>query len=389
MSTRSSSNCGDSPGERPAVSIDAVPNNSNGESTGELTLHGAPARFEGGWHELAQGTWAFLQPNGGLGESNAGLIFDGDRAMFVDSLWDVKLTRAMLRGAREIVDAEPEILFNTHSDGDHVWGNELFDGARIISTETAKRLMNLDPPRSLRAMQRGGNLLGLLGSNPLPLIGTRDYGKLPRLPLKEMGHEMAPFDWSDIKLTLPTETFNGSTTVEVGQRKVELIEVGPAHTMGDAVAWVPDVKTCFAADILFIGGTPIMWAGPVETWILALETISSLGAEKFVPGHGPVCGQAEVDLVKQYFEWVRDEGISQLAKGVPPAKAGRNLLLSNEFESLPWATWDDPARLIPTLSTEHFKRNGGEGQVGGALRSRVITQMQLAKTELARKRSRA
>lgn len=355
----------------------------------ELTLHGEVARFSGGFTELAPGTWAYMQPNGGLGESNAGLIYDGDHVMFVDSLWDNRLTEKMLTDARSIVDAAPETLFNTHSDGDHVWGNQLFTGARIISTTTAKNLMTLDPPKSLRGMQRGGSLIGAIGRVPLPFFGQRDYGNLPRLPLTHMGNEMAPFDWSDIELTLPQETFDSAMTVEVGSRSVELIEVGPAHTMGDAVAWVPDAKVCFAADILFIGGTPIMWAGPIASWIAALEKISALGAETFVPGHGPVCTQREVDLVREYFEWVTAEGVIQLDRGVAPAKAARKLLLSQEFESLPWAAWDDPARLLVTLSTEHFRREGGSGQLGGAARSRVITQMQLASTALGRKRAKA
>lgn len=356
---------------------------------GGVTLHGEPARFEGGWHNVGADTWAYLQPNGGLGESNAGLIFDGDHAMVVDSLWDLKLTGEMLRGARGIVDAEPEILFNTHSDGDHVWGNERFGGARIISTSTAKRLMTLDPPKALRGMQKGGNLLGAIGRAPLPLIGPRDYGNLPRLPLKEMGHEMAPFDWSNIKLTLPTETFDDRTTVEVGARSVELIEVGPAHTMGDAVAWVPDVKVCFAADILFIGGTPIAWAGPVASWRRALDRVSDLGAETFVPGHGPVCTQTEVDLLRDYFRWVEEEGVSQLDKGVAPTKAAKKLLLSAEFDQLPWGSWDDPARLVVVLNVEQWKKNGGVDQLGGAGRSRVITQMQMVKTAIARRRAKA
>lgn len=351
-------------------------------------MHGEPARFAGGWHQVAPQTHAYLQPNGGLGESNAGLILDGEHVMFVDSLWDLKLTREMLAGARAIVDADPELLFNTHSDGDHVWGNELFPSAKIISTTTAKDLMTLDPPKSLRAMQRGGNALGVLGRLPLPLIGPRDFGSLPRLPLKEMGHEMAPFDWSGISLTLPAETFDGQTTITVGARNVELIEVGPAHTMGDAVAFLPDVKVCFAADILFIGGTPIMWAGPISSWRKALDTVSSLGAETFVPGHGPICTQAEVDQLRDYFAWVEIEALPKLERGVAPAKVATELLLSDEFASAPWSAWDDPARLVGTLCTEHFRRQGGSGQLGGARRSRAITQMQLAKTKLARRRAK-
>lgn len=353
-----------------------------------LTMHGEPARFAAGWQELAGDTWAYLQPNGGLGESNAGLVVDGAHSFWFDSLWDLKLTQAMLDSAKEITSAEPEILFNSHSDGDHVWGNELFAGARIISTQTAKDLMHLDPPSEMRRMRAGGKLLGVVGRLPLPLIGTRDWFGLPRLPLREMGHEMAPFDWSGITLTFPDETFDGRLEVTVGSRKIELIEVGPAHTMGDAVAWVPDVKVCFAADVLFIGGTPIMWAGPVASWQKALETISELGAETFVPGHGPVCTQREVDVLRDYFAWVAEEGVSQLERGAAPAKAAAKMLLSDEFDAAPWGDWDNPTILVATLSTEALRMQGGEGHLSGAGRSRAIAQMQLLKTKLGRRRAK-
>ena len=283
----------------------------------------------------------------------------------------------------------PQTVFNTHSDGDHVWGNQLLGDARIISSAKAKELMTLDTPKELRAMQRGGKLIGAIGSAPIPFIGPRDFGNLPRLPLQDMGHEFAPFDWSDIELTLPTETFEGSMTVEVGDRSVELIEVGPAHTGGDSVAWVPDVKVCFAADILFIGGTPIMWAGPVKGWLSALERVSQLGAQTFVPGHGPICTQTEVDLLHDYFEWVQKEGVGQLEKGVNPVKAARKLLLSDEWATLPWAGWDDAARLVVTLSTEQYVRDGGKGHLLGAGRSKAIVQMQRTKADLQRLRAKA
>jgi glyoxylase-like metal-dependent hydrolase (beta-lactamase superfamily II) len=248
--------------------------------------------------------------------------------------------------------------------------------------------MELDTPSELRAMQRGGKLLKAVGSLPVPLIGTVDVGNLPRLPLRDLGSQFTPFDWEDVELTRPNETFSESMELRVGERTVELIEVGPAHTGGDSVAWIPDVKVCFAADVLFIGGTPIMWAGPVTGWLSALDQISKLGAETFVPGHGPVCGQSEVDVLREYFEWVQSEGVVQLERGVAPAKAARNLLLSDEFASLPWAGWDDAARLVVTLSTERYRQRGGTDHLLGAARSCAVMQMMRTKAELERRARR-
>jgi cyclase len=324
----------------------------------ERSLHGEPARFEHGFQQVGEDTWAWLQPNGALGESNAGLIASGEHALLVDTLWDLKLTERMLAAARGLVDMSPETVVNTHSDGDHVWGNQLLAGARIVSTAKARELMTLDMPRDLRRLKRLGRML------------------------RPLGREFAPFDWSGVELTLPSETFEGTLGIEVGERHVEAIEVGPAHTAGDAVVWAPDVSVCFAADILFIGCTPITWAGPIASWLAAIDRISSLGATTFVPGHGPVCDRSAVDLLREYLEWVQAEGGALLDRGIAPAKAARQLLLSQEFASLPWAEWDDPARLVVTLSTERYRREGGEGHLTGAGRTRAIAAMQRLKSKL-------
>ncbi|MBK5231290.1 MAG: MBL fold metallo-hydrolase, partial [Thermoleophilia bacterium] len=137
-----------------------------------LTLHGEPARFTGGLRSVAAGTWAWLEPNGDLGESNAGFVVSGEHVLLIDTLWDLPLTQRMLDAARAAGIARPETVFNTHSDGDHVWGNQLLAGAEIVSSTKAKQLMTLDPPNEMRRMQRGGKLLGAIGSLPLPLVGT-------------------------------------------------------------------------------------------------------------------------------------------------------------------------------------------------------------------------
>lgn len=334
------------------------------ETERELTLHGEEPRYASGWRSLGEGTWAWQQPNGRLGESNAGLVAAGGEALLVDTLWDLRLTRRMLEEARALGAPEPGIVFNTHSDGDHVWGNQLVAGGRIVSTAAAKRLMILDPPEEMRRLQRLGRVM------------------------PGLARQLRVFDWSEVELTLPAETFEGKLTVSVGGREVELIEVGPAHTEGDAVAWVPDASVCFAADILFIGGTPITWAGPVSAWLAALDRVTALGAETYVPGHGPVCGPAEVEELRRYLEWVRDEGATQVERGVAPTKAARRMLLSDEFAATPWAGWDDPERLVVTLSTERFRQRGGRGHLSGAGRTRAILQMQRVGSALRRRRSR-
>src|SRR4051795_12303000 len=88
------------------------------------TLTGAPARFPGGLREVAPRTWAWLPPNGGLGEANAGLIVGDGGSLLVDTLWDERLTRRMLTAMQpQLADAPLRRAFITHPDGDHWWGN--------------------------------------------------------------------------------------------------------------------------------------------------------------------------------------------------------------------------------------------------------------------------
>ena len=58
----------------------------------------------------------------------------------------------------------------------------------------------------------------------------------------------------------------------------------------------------YAGDLLFIGGTPISWAGPVSNWIRACQYMLDRDAEYIVPGHGPVTDDDGVRGVMDYLD---------------------------------------------------------------------------------------
>jgi glyoxylase-like metal-dependent hydrolase (beta-lactamase superfamily II) len=161
-------------------------------------LHPGPTRFEGGLTEVGPGVHAWLQPNGLLGESNAGLVIGEGASLLVDTLWDRWLTRRMLAAMAPLVrDAPIELPVNTRSDGDHWWGNQEVRGAEIIATESARAVREGESPAEMKRFGVLAAALRLAGSTPFPY---------PR--------------------------------------------------RGEVAA--------IAADILFIGVSPIMWAGPLE-----------------------------------------------------------------------------------------------------------------------------
>ena len=152
-----------------------------------------------------------------------------------------------------------------------------------------------------------------------------------------------------VEVASPTRTFSGTERIDVGGRAVELIEVGPAHTAGDVLAWVPDERVVFTGDILFIEGTPIVWSGPVAHWIEACDRILGLGASVIVPGHGPLTDTTGVRAVSEYLRTVDEGARVRHAAGMTATEAA--LDLHRELDGTPWGSWRDRERLAVNVET--------------------------------------
>jgi glyoxylase-like metal-dependent hydrolase (beta-lactamase superfamily II) len=357
----------------------------------EQTLLGGTPRFAAGLQEIAADTYAWLQPNGGWGESNAGLVVGEDATALIDTLWDIRLTARMLGAMRERTAVPIGTVINTHSDGDHVWGNQLLAGAEFVSTRTAARIIREESPVQMARFQGLAGVLRRLGSLPLPVVGRMKLPLLPNLPVQSLGDYvgamLAPYDFSGIFVTPPGREFDGELRLTVGGRELKLIEVGPAHTAGDLIVHVPDVRVCFAADVMFVGVTPLMWAGPTENWLAALDRILALDVDLVVPGHGPVGGRAEVELLRANLAWLDGAARARLEAGESVPATARELLRSREYREAPWSDWDSPERILITIATIDRHRRGGAGaEPAVGPRERVILFSRVAElaAELAR-----
>lgn len=352
----------------------------------EQTLLGKQARYPGGLQQVGAGVYAWLQPNGEWGESNAGVVAGEDEALLVDTLWDLRLTRRMLDAVAREVHVPIRTIVNTHSDGDHVWGNQLLPEAHIVATRAAARLIREESPGALQRFKRLAPVLRTVGALPVPVVGTLGVPGLPRLGLRTLGRYigwmLGPYDFSGVEIAPPTQEFEDELTLTVGGREVRLIEVGPAHTPGDLIVHVPDASVVFAADVLFVDVAPVMWAGPARGWIAALERILALDADAIVPGHGPVSDRSEVEALRDYLAWVDAEAGIRLAAGAPVPRVARDLLRSEELRSAPWAGWDSPERILITIATIDRHRRGTAGPVSTRERTALFAQVAALAQEL-------
>ena len=287
-----------------------------------------------GLHEVGDGLYAYLQPDGGWGWSNAGLIVDGERTLLVDTLYDLALTEQMLQTMRRAVPAAARIdtLVNTHANGDHCYGNKLVGGARILASERTAAEMPELPPAAMAALVEQAPAMGELGAFFLECFGA--------------------FDFNGIELALPDETFSGELSLRVGERELQLLEVGPAHTRGDTLVHVPAQRVLFSGDILFSEAHPIAWAGPVSNWIAACDRILAMDVETIVPGHGPLAGPDAVRELKAYFEYLYEQARACHAEGMTTLEAARSIALER------WADWGEGERLVVNIANIYAELSG-------------------------------
>lgn len=290
-----------------------------------MTLTFPKARYDAGVEKLGDGAYAYLQPDGGWGLSNSGLVTDQGEALLVDTLFDYPHTRAMLDAFRRATPAKIGTIVNTHHNGDHCYGNALVEGAEIIATERAVEEMKHETPAGLAQFMKAAPGLGLVGEYLVHCFGRFEFG--------------------DIRTKLPDTTFTGRLTRTVGAKKVEMIEVGPAHTGGDALVHVPADRVVFTGDILFVEGHPIIWVGPVGNWIKACETIEAMDVDAIVPGHGPVTDKKGVARIRQYLTYIRDEARKRRDAGLGALEAARSIAL-DDFKG-----WGDAERIAVNVAT--------------------------------------
>jgi cyclase len=308
------------------------------------TNYHEPARYARGIYDLGQNLYAFLSPNGSWQETNTGLIVGDGESLLVDTLLDLPHTQTMLELMRPLTRPCPiHYIVNTHADGDHCWGNELVPQAEIIGSQACYDEMRELSPRAFMSLASLGSLLKLVGHLP----GLAKYHTIGAW----WQAMLAPYNARPVKVTLPSHRFSGELTTLVGNREVHLLEVGPMHTRGDILVYVPDAKTLYAGDALFVGVTPVLWAGPIERWIAALDRILQMDVDCIVPGHGAITDKKGVRELRDYWTFLDDEVRQRYNAGMSAQKAAYDIAGSPAFTHGPFAQWDSPERMLVNIYT--------------------------------------
>jgi cyclase len=269
--------------------------------------------------EIARDIYACLQPDRGLGTSNSGLVNRGG-GLVVDTFWDLPHTRLLIERYATVWKEPARRVVNTHHNGDHCWGNQLFRGAEIIGHRLCAASFGRERPEAMEALRTGA--------------GSGDT------MLEAFARLLADWDFNGIELVPPTTLVDERLRLELDGVAVELVWVGPAHTGGDLLVHLPAERVVFTGDVLFRLCTPIGWDGTYARWIGALDQIVALAPDVIVPGHGPLCGVEGPREMQAYLRYVQAEARRCFDAGLESLDAARRIDLG------PYAGWTEPERIV-------------------------------------------
>lgn len=262
--------------------------------------------------QLAPNVYMYQQQGGtGLlnaGISNAGLFVGDDWAVALDALGFPLQTKAFLAAAKKTCAGKPITqLINTHHHGDHVAGNQFFLPAQILSH---------------------------------PYCRQEVLKAIPATP-KTWPKQEGLADGTEVrKLAAPSVTIEDNLIYEIGGNRVEIRYMAPAHTWGDLVAYLPQHKILFAADLAFFNLVPYAHNGYVSKWMERVDQILKMDVDVIVPGHGPVGGKKELAEMNEYFRVLKTEAKKRYDAGMSAGRAAADINMGK------FVNWMGPERIV-------------------------------------------
>ena len=222
--------------------------------------------------EIGEGLYAFTAE----GDPNSGVIIGDDSVMVVEAQATPRLAQKVIDCVRTVTDKPISHVVLTHYHAVRVLGASAFGAGQIIMSEAARKMV----------VERGQE------------DWDSEFQRFPRL---FQGHESIP------GLTWPTTTFNGQMSVFLGKRRVDILQVGRAHTAGDAVIHVPDQNVMFTGDIVEAHSACYCGDGHFADWGSTLEAIRAYDLAAIAPGRGVAlvgtdAVNAALDRTKDFVE---------------------------------------------------------------------------------------
>jgi cyclase len=220
---------------------------------------------------------AFIRPVEGV---NAGLIHTPKGMILIDTTSSPAEIKTIFKAVAAHLD-EVRLVINTHSHSDHTWGNQVFT-CPILAHRMCLERMQHDLKNEWSPEVLQSYLSDLEKTDPNKADCFRRTVK-------------------DLHITLPSEVFDERFEGELGGLNYEVIHLG-GHTPDLSVVWLPDSRVLFASDLIFQGRYPYIFDADIPLWITRLTQLMEFSASAIIPGHGVMCGEAEIIALREYLQ---------------------------------------------------------------------------------------
>ena len=206
--------------------------------------------------QLSAHCWAYTAE----GDPNTGVIIGDDAVLICDTLATPVMAAQLIAEIRKVTDKPIKYAVLSHYHAVRVLGASGYRAAGLQEIIASRGTYEMICERGAQDMQS-------------------EYERFPRL--------FQNFD-SVPGLTWPTLVFKDEITLWMGRGlEVKIMHVGPGHTKGDTIVWVPSEKVLFSGDLVEFDAACYTGDAQLEEWPATLDALSALGAEKLVPGRGP------------------------------------------------------------------------------------------------------
>ncbi len=165
----------------------------------------------------------------------------------------------------------------------------------------------------------------MLGSNywqeqGVPVIAHVDAAheiKAQSFALLEVMQARAKEKAGGTKVVMPDITFEDKKIIELGGERIELLNLGPAHSPGDIIVWLPGRKLVISGDMAFHQRMlPLFEHTDSKAWIETWDKFEALGAEVVIPGHGEPTDMATVrKYTRDYLVYLREKIAAVIENG--------------------------------------------------------------------------
>jgi cyclase len=253
--------------------------------------------------KVAVGVYAAITVQGTGSLGNAAIIDLGDETLVVDTFMNLEAALDLRKAAEHLFGRPVSYVFNTHWHADHTFGNQIFTpAAHIISTSKTREIMaTLVAERNRQHLAEPEAIFQAIDEFEQLMKQEKDEKLKQEMAWDIQCEREYMRTLPELRLTLPTLTFDQQMSIHGSKRTVHLITYGGGHTQSDAFLYIPEEKIAILGDLVLSNHHPVMkFANPWE-WQQILERIEALNLETIIPGHGDICSLKELRQVRGYI----------------------------------------------------------------------------------------